>query len=226
MYKMKNWLHYILLVAAAVMSLHAVAETEPHDTVYFYDSWEHILTQSPCTAIEDPWIDPITPYEVIIEVPDERFNNLIWDKYIAATLGDSLWLINSEYLKREFKGDAKKLDAFVPLFFNDKVAYAVYNGNFSVKDILFGMTDGEYDAGMDYYYIDFENRKVLRVTSGVLTDLLEDYHDLQMRYEGMKDYKKRHIIEDYFFKYIDRTTQDVMRPYILDIMGSDDGAIN
>ena len=38
-----------------------------------------------------------------------------------------------------------------------------------------------------------------------------------MRYEGMKDYKKREIIEDYFFKYIDRASQDVMHPYILDL---------
>lgn len=215
-----------MLVAVAITTFHTAAQTEPHDTVYFYETWEQIMEQAPCAAIEDPWIDPITPYEVIIEVDDERLNNKIWDNAIAATLGDSIWLINSEYLKREFKGDAKRLNAFIPFFFNDKVAYAVYNGGFSVKDILFGMTDGEYDAGMDYYYIDFENRKVIKVTSSSLVDLLEDYHDLQMRYEGMKDYKKQPIIEDYFFKYIDRVTSDVMRPYILDLMGSNDGIIN
>ncbi len=56
-----------------------------------------------------------------------------------------------------------------------------------------------------------------RVTHEYLSELLEDYPDLQMRYEGMKDYKKREIIEDYFFKYIDRATEDIMRPYILDL---------
>ena len=38
-----------------------------------------------------------------------------------------------------------------------------------------------------------------------------------MRYEGMKDYKKREIMLDYFFKYIERANQDVMKPYILDL---------
>ena len=71
---------------------------------------------------------------------------------------------------------------------------------------------------LEYYYIDFVNREVLRVTPKVLSDLLEDYHDLQMRYEGMKDYKKSEIIEDYFFKYIDRAVNDVMRPSVLDLM--------
>ena len=48
---------------------------------------------------------------------------------------------------------------------------------------------------------------------------MTDYHDLKVRYEGMKDYKKRYIIEDYFYKYIDRASQDFMRPYILDLVG-------
>ena len=57
-----------------------------------------------------------------------------------------------------------------------------------------------------------------RVNSDYLSELLEDYHDLQMRYEGMKDYKKDYIIEDYFFKYIDRASEDFMHPNILDLV--------
>ena len=57
-----------------------------------------------------------------------------------------------------------------------------------------------------------------KVNHSYLSELLEDYHDLQMRYEGMKDYKKQYIIEDYFFKYIDRATGDVMHPYILELV--------
>ena len=57
---------------------------------------------------------------------------------------------------------------------------------------------------MNYYYIDFINRKVIKVTPEALVDLLEDYHDLQMRYEGMKDYRKRYMIQEYFFKFVDR----------------------
>ena len=90
----------------------------------------------------------------------------------------------------------------------------------SVVDFLFGESEssGVNDGRKEYYYIDFLNRKVLRVTPKVLSGLLEDYHDLQMRYEGMKDYKKSEIIEDYFLKFIERASNDIMRPYILDLV--------
>jgi hypothetical protein len=217
--KTKNWLRNILFAVVALLSMHAVAETEQHDTVYFYNTWEQIIDQTPVALMVDPWIDPITPFEVIIESVDDDYNSLIWDTHIAATIGDSIWLVNSEYLQREFGGDAKKLNAFVPFFYNDKVAYVVYSSGLNWKNILFGheeMDASEMDV--DYYYIDFKNSKVLKVTHSVLSDLLEDYHDLQMRYEGMKDYKKRYMIEEYFFKFIDRATEDAMRPYILDLV--------
>ena len=161
---------------------------------------------------------------VHIETPDETLNDAIYDTHIAASLGDSVLLLNSRYLKREFKGDTKKLKEFIPVFFNDKVAFLAYVGygdNASLKNILFGdWVDVDYDEIVDYYYIDFINRKVIKVTPEALVDLLEDYHDLQMRYEGMKDYRKRYMIQEYFFKFVDRASQDFMRPYILDLVGS------
>ena len=57
-----------------------------------------------------------------------------------------------------------------------------------------------------------------KVTYRYLSELLEDYHDLQMRFEGMKDYKKRYMVEEFFFNYIERATDDVLRPYILDLV--------
>ena len=57
-----------------------------------------------------------------------------------------------------------------------------------------------------------------KVTPQVLSELLEDYHDLQVRYEGMKDYKKRPVIEYFFLMFVDRASQDFMRPYILDLV--------
>jgi hypothetical protein len=71
---------------------------------------------------------------------------------------------------------------------------------------------------VDYYYIDFKNGRVRKVTHNYLSELLEDYHDLQMRFEGMKDYKKRYMVEEFFFRYIERVTDDVMQPYILDLV--------
>jgi len=215
---MNDKLKHLLLVLIAITSLHAVAETEPHDTVYFYDSWQQMLYLEADAYVVDPYIEALTPYEVYVETGSENVNDMIRDKHIGVSLGDSIWLINSNYLKKEFKGDVSKLNGFIPVFFNEKVAYITYTGKMSLKDLFFGPTEEEaYNYSVDYYYIDFINKKVLKLTPGNLSALLEDYHNLQMRYEGMKDYKKREIIEDYFYKYVDRATQDVMRPYILDL---------
>ena len=205
----------IVLMVLAMTSIQAVALTSemPHDTIYFYNTWEQMFNEEPVIALVDPWIETITPYDVVITADDSRIS----ERVVAATLGDSIWLINTHYLRQNFGGDAKKLSDFVPLYFNEKVAFVVSDAAMSVKDILFGPSEDYYPEG-DYFYIDFQNRKVLKVTPTVLSALLEEYHDLQMRYEGMKDYKKRHIIEDYFFKYVDRATQDFMRPTILELV--------
>ena len=213
---MKNRMrNMIVLMVLAMTSIQAVALTSemPHDTIYFYNTWEQMFNEEPVIALVDPWIETITPYDVVITADDSRIS----ERVVAATLGDSIWLINTHYLRQNFGGDAKKLSDFVPLYFNEKVAFVVSDAAMSVKDILFGPSEDYYPEG-DYFYIDFQNRKVLKVTPTVLSALLEDYHDLQMRYEGMKDYKKRHIIEDYFFKYVDRATQDFMRPTILELV--------
>lgn len=213
---MKNRMrNIIVLMALAMTSFQAMALSNemPHDTIYFFNTWEQMLNQEPVVALVDPWIETITPYDIVIASDESRIS----DKVVAATLGDSIWLINTHYLHQNFGGDAKKLSDFVPLYFNEKVAFVVSDAAMSVKDILFGVSEDYYPEG-DYFYIDFQNRKVLKVTPTVLSALLEDYHDLQMRYEGMKDYKKRHIIEDYFFKYVDRATNDFMRPSILELV--------
>ena len=127
--------------------------------------------------------------------------------------------MSSQYLKKNFKGDAKSLEGFVPVYFNEKTAFLTFQ-SMSLRDILFGksLNDEETKYTVEFYYIDFVKREVRKVTPSYLSELLEDYHDLQMRYEGMKDYKKQYIIQDYFYKYVDRATRDFMRPYILDLV--------
>ena len=39
-----------------------------------------------------------------------------------------------------------------------------------------------------------------------------------MRFEGMKNNKRNEIIEDYFYKFVDRASDDIMRPYIIDLV--------
>lgn len=211
---MKKRICNLMLAVFALTALQAAADTARHDTVYFYKTWEQVLYMEPSAMAVDPYVYP-SAFDIEFWTENDHFNDNIDNEFIAATVGDSIWLINSHYLSKNFKGDAGSLKNYVPLFFNDKVAYAVYEANLSVKELLLG--DSE-TLEVDYYYIDFYNNMVRRITHSTLSELLDEYHDLQMRYEGMKDYKKRYMIEYFFFKYVDRATEDYMRPYILDLM--------
>lgn len=224
----------IRCLALAVMMLSTLAAhaDEQIDTVFLYGSWESIMYQEPTSLLLNPEIQIYTPYQVDIVTYDKEIDNHVYSDFIAATLGDSTWLINGEYLKKNFKGDTRHLDGFMPLFFNNKVAFAVFVGYDepnSVTSVLFGseyLSDEDYENNKNYYYIDFENELVRKVDHKVMSDLLKDYHHLQMRYEGMKDYKKKYIIEDYFYKFIEQATNDPMRPYILDIVNGGNGKID
>ena len=216
---MKYGLRYLfIIVAMTLFSLHSAAdESMPNDTVYFYNSWQQMLDLEPMAYFVNPSLYAVMPHEIYFDTGDQGLDRMIEEEHLAISVGDSIWLASTTFLKQHFKGDTKNLSGFVPVFFNDKVAYLVAQGPISVKDVLFGSSDEVEQYSVDYYYIDFQNRKIKRITSEYLSELLEDYHDLQMRYEGMKDYKKRYIIEDYFFKYIDRATNDFMHPNILDV---------
>ena len=217
---MKNRIRHIIFLAfITIATFHASGTTVPHDTIYFYSSWQQMLDIRPVAMIVDPSFIVESPYEVYIDSGLDHINKQIRENYLAFSMHDSIWFINSDYLKNRFQGDVKYVDGFVPLFFNEKTAFVIAAKPLSVKDILLGNdADGYTNRIGDYYNIDFMNRRLERVTPDYLSSLLEDYRDLLMRYEGMKDYKKSEIIEEYFFKYIDRVADDIMRPYIVDLV--------
>lgn len=216
MNKLYRYIFIALVALAPFWSL--AAKDVPADTVYFYDTWEDVFTMTPAGVVVDPVIEDYTPYQVEISTGLSELDERINKTHMAAAIGDSIWLVNSHYLKKNFKGDTKKLSNYIPLFFNEKMAFVTFVPfGFSWSYFLMGM-DVKFDDNADFYYLDFMNRRVIKITPESLSVLLEDYHDLKMRYEGMKDYKKRYIIEDYFYKYIDRATDDIMRPYIIDLV--------
>lgn len=218
---MRNIYKYLLISLASIIYMmpnHASATTMPHDTIYFYESWKQMLEVEPVAMVVDPIFDIYSSGEIYLETGMNKTNDLIREKYIAFSLGDSLWYMNTEYIKKNFSGDTKNMNGFCPVFFNEKVAYVVSNAPLSFKNILFGTyPDGITEIEVDNYHLDFLNHRVKRVTPEYLVELLGDYHNLQMRYEGMKNYKKHEIIEDYFFKFIDQATDDIMRPNIIDL---------
>jgi hypothetical protein len=212
---MKLIFRHIALLALAVVFSQAVTaqEAEHRDTIYFFETWEQMLMNRPVRVIDFPDDLPPEPDEIHFHLEGDSLAHFVNDKYMAAALGDSIWYINSRYLKDRFNLGTMSKQGYLSLFFNEKVAYLFVYYYYSY--------DG-YDTF--YYYLDFQNRKVLEVDQKVLRGLLKDYHDLQMRYEGMKDNKKPDIIEDYFLKFIDRASTDAMRPDILDMV--DEGEWN
>ena len=218
---MKTWLKYIMtMVLAASCAFHSVAYDSPkNDTVYLYNSWEQMLFMEPMAMLINPEIVAYSPFSVNILTTDEEVIKQVSEEgHMAISIGDSIWLASSDYIKHEFKGDVKAFDGYVPLFFTDKVAYMTYPDGSSLMEILFGTDESYGIEKISYFIIDFENKSVKKLTHKYLSELLEGYHDLKMRYEGMKDYKKSEIIEYFFFQYINRVDQDIFKPYIIDIV--------
>ena len=212
-----KYLMAMIVLVGCAMPATAIEQDEPHDTVYFYNTWERMIDMRPMAILIDADIEVLSPFHVYIYSDDEALNRKVSETgFIAVSLGDSIWLANGNYIREFFKGDVNNFDGLVPLFFTEKAAYITYMGELSLKEIFFGESPGD-EYAIDYYYIDFDKRTVKRVTHKYLSELLADYHDLQVRYEGMKDYKKRYVIEDYFLKYIDRVTSDVLRPTISEL---------
>ena len=211
---MNSLSRYVFLMVIAMASLNAVAMDELSDTVYFYSSWHQMFDEDADTMVVDPVIDYYSPFEIYVETRDKKVDKRIKNEYIAATLGDSIWLINSHYVKKNFKGDSKKLHGYVPLFFNEKVAYAV------VEEYMYAEVG---DMGFNVvsthnFYIDFDKRKVMRIDAKALSVLLADYPDLRMRFEGFKDNERSAILNEYFYQYVDRVNDDTLRPYLLDLV--------
>ncbi len=205
---------YVFLIFIAMATFNVVAMDEPSDTVYFYSTWRQVLYEEADTMIVDPVIDVYSPFEIYVVTSDKKLNNRINKEFIAATLGDSTWLVNSHYVKKNFKGSSKKLHGYVPLFFNDKVAYAVAE-EYSYAEI----GDMGFNVISTYnYYIDFDKRKVIRIDAKAMDALLSDYPDLRMRYEGFKDNERSAILNMFFYQYVDRVNNDTQRPYILDLV--------
>ena len=201
-----KYLRCVIVAVIMLASTHMMAAEETQDTVYFYQTWEQMLNSEPVSMyVSDTEISP-NSCAIDFYFEDEKVDYLVNREFLAATVGDSVWFVNPKFLADRFNGDVTRLTGYVPVFFNEKVAFIAANQG----------TKSNYKT--DFFYIDFLNHRVVKVDHKSLTELLGDYHDLLMRYESFKDYKNKEIIQDYFYKFIDRASQDVMRPDILDLV--------
>ena len=199
---MKNWFKYISMVAVALIGFNSTV----YGNVCFFDTWHQVFNMDSVGYVFDKSIIMESPYELYFLKEEGDFNEKYIEDHMAALWNNSTWLINSKYLKNNFSGDGGMMRGFVPLYFNERVAYAVY----------WPFVDSSPE--LEFYYIDFQNAEVKKVCRKYLLGLLTDYPDLKMRYEGMKDNKKHQILVDFFFEYIDRASDDLMRPCIVDLI--------
>lgn len=196
-----------------------------HDTVYVYESWESIFDQTPDAMLLNPMIDYYTPFIIDFNLPNEENNKTLHNETVALTVGDSIWLVNTTWLQQNFKGECKKMDFWAPLYFSAKIAFIEWktyraSTGMSILGALLGDETLFYpdpdDTEGDLYMIDFNQAEVYKIDHKRLSQLLEPYHDLKVRYEGMKDYKKRYMIKYFFMQYVNRLNDDPSVPYLID----------
>ena len=89
----KNLLRHLVMFLFAATALFASAANESRDTVYFYDTWQQMLEMEPAAMIVSPFIDIENPYEIDIYTTQDDYR--LYD-HLAATLGDSIWLVSTD----------------------------------------------------------------------------------------------------------------------------------
>lgn len=215
----------VLLYLSALSSM-AQEYHARHDSVWVYNSWEAILYQDPDTLIINPEITAWTPYDIEFEAVDKKANNMLKKQTVAVAVGDTMWLVNTKWLRdNKFKGDVKKMDDYAPLFFNSKVAFIQCvpthtNIGMALLGGLLGdpemFSDDPWENPADFFWIDFEQKRVDKIDHKKLTELLDVYPDLQRRFIQMRDYKERYMVQSFFLDFVQRAERDPGYPYLLD----------
>lgn len=229
-------------VRAAFMSLVAVvalfaaarmeASTGGNDTLMVYNSWEAIFDLIPDTIVANPEIKVRSEYDFEFKATSrdaKAVNKMLKNKAVAVCLGDTLWLINSDWLKRNFKGDCKHFSRYVPLYYTGKIAFVQFQRNnptvggfllnLLVDGVLgadsgIGMGDGYNGETPKLYWIDFDNLRVREVNKNLLLELLEPYPDLLQRYTFRQYQDETYLINEFFLDYVNRLNRDPEVPYL------------
>lgn len=204
------------------------------DTLQVYNSWQSIFFNGPDTVAINPNVEIFSPFKFKFK-PTEKNNkelkNMIQKRSVAVSLGDSVWLINSRYLRDSLSGPYNEIfEEYVPLYFNEKIAFV----QFLITEISYlpyeidtfeGMNagvgrDGIYNFG-DYGYvaiphfvIDFDGKQVYLVDRDYLMFLLERYPDMKRRYEMMQDQYEFYMINEFFWDYVERLESDPYAPVL------------
>lgn len=215
----------VTLAALAAFTIRAQDDVEPHDTVCVYQTWEDIFDGTPDDVLLDPYIELLSPFELYFETHDDDTNRWLNDEAVAVAVGDSLWMLNAEWLQRNFNGDCRDMENWVTFYFNRKCAFvqwAPFRAGMGMQMLSQLLGDEELmykdvdNLKPDLYFIDFAHRRVDKVGHKRLAELLEPYPDLLRRFQSMKDYKKSSVVQFYFMEYVQRLAADPDAPLITD----------
>ena len=199
------------------------------DTLWVYNSWDALMFNGPDTMAVNPNIEINSPFNIKFK-PTEKdskpLRKMIDKQSAVVSIGDSVWLINSHFIKDSLQGYYNGIfENYVPLFFNEKIAFIQY----IPTDISYlpieidsfeGVTAGVgkygiYNVGGDYGYvavphflIDIVSRQITLVDRSFLLVLLERYPDMKRRYEMMADQNEFYMINQFFWDYVDRLSKE------------------
>jgi len=203
------------------------------DTLCVYNSWQSVFYNGPDTLAINPNVEIYSPFHYKFK-PTEKdskpLRKMIEKQSVAVAIGDSLWLVNSKFIKDSLSGPYNDMfDDYLPLFFNEKIAFIQYlsteisylsheiddfnglGGYMGVgRSSFFATGEGYYNVA--HFVIDFENKTLFLVDKNYLLFLLDRYPDLKRRYEMMQDQNQFYLINEFFWYYVDRLEQELTPP--------------
>ena len=209
---------------------------EGTDTLMVYNSWHSLFYEGRDTVAINPNIEIYSPFQYKFK-PTEKshkpLSKMIEKQSVAVSIGDSVWLVNSKYLKDSLQGVYNKyFNDYLPLYFSEKIAFFQYVpteieyleceiDNFQNLEHYVGVGRSsvlEYPGGVvdvAHFVIDLAQKNVNLVDGKYLLFLLERYPDMKRRFEMMQGQNEYYLINEFFWDYVDRISEDPFAPDIV-----------
>ncbi len=209
---------------------------EGTDTLMVYNSWHSVYYKGRDTVAINPNVEIYSPFQYKFK-PTEKdhkpLSKMIEKQSVAVAIGDSVWLVNSKYLKDSLQGGYNKyFHDYLPLYFSEKIAFFQYLAteidyldyeidNFENLQYYVGVGRSsvlEYPLGVAdvaHFVIDLASKTVYLVDKNYLLFLLERYPDMKRRFEMMQGQNEYYLINEFFWDYVDRLNEDPFAPVIV-----------
>ncbi len=233
----------ITILLAVVLGNVAQAQYYTHrehdegtDTLMVYNSWKSVFYTGHDTVAINPNLEIYSPFQYKFKPTEKNrkpLSKMVEKQSVAVAIGDTVWLVNSKYLRDSLQGSYNKyLRDYLPLYFSEKIAFFQYLpteieyldaeiDNFENLQYYVGVGRSsvlEYPNGVAdvaHFVIDLEHHAVFLVDKNYLLYLLERYPDMKRRFEMMEGQNEFYLINEFFWDYVDRISNDPYAPNIV-----------